>query len=50
MACSEILVALFCFLDRRDNGVEIRPIAGVELGMEQFAIGTNLESAAARRN
>jgi len=42
--------ALFCFLDRRDNGVEIRPIAGVEFGMEQFAIGANLESAAARGN
>jgi hypothetical protein len=41
---------LFCFLDRRDNGVEIRPIAGVELGMEQFAIGANFERAAARRN
>ena len=41
---------LFCFLDRRDNGVEVRPIAGVELGMEQFAIGANLESAAARGN
>jgi hypothetical protein len=26
--------SLFCFLDRRDNGVEVRPIAGVELGME----------------
>ena len=25
---------LFCFLDCRDNGVEIRPIAGVEFGME----------------
>ena len=42
--------SLFCFLDRRDNGVEVRPIAGVELGMEQFAIGANLESAAARGN
>ena len=42
--------SLFCFLDCRDNGVEIRPIAGVELGMEQFAIGVNLESAAARGN
>ena len=42
--------ALFCFLDRRDNGVEVRPIAGVEFGMEQFAIGANLESAAARGN
>ena len=39
--------ALFCFLDRPDNGVEVRPIAGVEFGMEQFAIGANLESAAA---
>ena len=42
--------SLFCFLDRRDNGVEIRPIAGVQLGMEQFAIGANLEGAAARGN
>jgi hypothetical protein len=42
--------ALFRFLDRRDNGVEVRPIAGVEFGMEQFAIGVNLESAAARGN
>ena len=40
--------SLLCFLDRRDNGVEIRPIAGVQLGMEQFAIGANLESAATR--
>ena len=50
MACSGIPAALFCFLDRRDNGVEIRPIAGVEFGMEQFAIGANLESTAARGN
>jgi hypothetical protein len=42
--------SLFCFLDRRDNGVEVRPIAGVEFGMEQFAIGANLESAATRGN
>lgn len=45
-----IAESLFCFLDRRDNDVEVRPIAGVELGMEQFAIGANLESAAARGN
>ena len=45
-----IAESLFCFLDRRDNGVEVRPIAGVEFGMEQFAIGANLESAAARGN
>ncbi len=38
---------LLCFLDRRDDGVEVRPIAGVEFGMEQLAIGANLESAAA---
>jgi hypothetical protein len=42
--------ALFGFLDRRDNGVEVRPIAGIEFGMEQFAMGANLESAAARGN
>ena len=42
--------SLLCFFDRRDNGVEIRPIAGVQLGMEQFAIGANLEGAAARGN
>ena len=30
--------------------VEVRPLAGVEFGMEKFAIGANLESAAARRN
>ena len=40
--------SLFCFLDRRDNGVEFRPVAGLEFGMEQFAIGANLESAATR--
>ena len=42
--------ALFCLLNRLNDLVEIRPVAGVELGMEQFAIGANLESAAARRN
>jgi hypothetical protein len=41
---------LFRFFDRRDNGVEVRPVAGVEFGMEKFAIGANLESAAARGN
>ena len=44
------LDGLFDFLNRRDNDVEVRPIAGVEFGMEQFTIGANLESAAARRN
>jgi hypothetical protein len=41
---------LLCLLDRLDNSVEVRPIAGVEFGMEQFAIGANLESAATRGN
>ena len=41
---------LFCFLDRLNDFVEIRPLAGLEFGMEQFAIGANFEGAAARRN
>ena len=42
--------ALFCFLDRLDDLVEIRPFTGLEFGMEQFAIGANFEGAAARGN
>jgi hypothetical protein len=42
--------ALFGFLDRLNDFVEVRPLAGLELGMEQFAIGANFEGAAARRN
>ena len=41
---------LFNFFNRGDDGVEVRPVAGVEFGMEQFAIGANFKSAAARRN
>ena len=41
---------LFRLLDGLDDFVEIRPLAGTEFGMEQFAIGANLESAAARGN
>ncbi len=41
---------LFNFFKRADDGVEVGPIAGVEFGMEQFAIGANFKSAAARRN
>jgi hypothetical protein len=33
-----------------DDGVEIRPVAGVEFGVEEFAIDANFERAAARRN
>jgi hypothetical protein len=45
--CGTPLLSLF---DRLNDRVEIRPVAGVEFGMEQFAIGANLEGAAARGN
>ena len=38
------------FLNRVDDLVEIRPVAAVEFGMEQFAIGADLEGAPARGN
>jgi hypothetical protein len=38
------------FLDLADDGIEVGPVAGIEFGMEQFAIGANLESAATRGN
>ena len=38
------------FLDRADDLVEVRPVAGIEFGMEEFAIGADFEGAAARRN
>jgi len=41
---------LFRLFDCGDDGIEIRPVAGIEFGMEQFAIGANFKSAAARRN
>ena len=41
---------LFRLLDGLDDFVEIRPLAGIEFGMEQFAIGANFEGAAARRH
>jgi hypothetical protein len=44
------LAALFRLLDRLNDLVEIRPFAGIEFGMEQFAIGANFEGTAARRN
>ncbi len=36
------------FFDLRDDGVKIRPLAGIEFGMEAFAIGADFEGAAAR--
>ena len=44
---NERLLELF---NRLDDRVEIRPVAGIEFGMEHFAIGANLEGAAARGN
>jgi hypothetical protein len=42
--------SLLKLLDRLNDFVEIRPLAGLEFGMEQFAIGANFEGSAARRN
>ena len=49
-ATTNEVAVLFRLLDRLNDVVEIRPLAGLEFGMEQFAIGANFESAAARRN
>src|SRR5205814_6712364 len=38
------------FLNCGDNLVEVGPVAGIEFGMEQFAIGADFKSAAARGN
>src|SRR5437868_14257021 len=37
---------LFELFDLADEGVEIRPFAGVEFGVEHFAIGADFEGAA----
>jgi hypothetical protein len=47
---SERAAELFRFLNGLDDGVEVRPVACVQFGMEQFVIGANLECAAARGN
>jgi hypothetical protein len=39
---------LFEFLDLADDSLEIRPVAGIEFGVEQFSIGANFKGAAAR--
>ncbi len=41
---------LFCFFDRLDDLVKVRPVAGLEFGMEQFTIGANFKGTAARWN
>ena len=38
------------FLDLRGESVKVRPFAGIEFGVEQFAIGADFEGAATRRN
>ena len=41
---------LFKLFDLLNDFVEVGPVTGIEFGMEQFAIGANLKSAAARWN
>src|SRR5206468_3080003 len=41
---------LFELFDLAEDLVEVGPVAGIKFGMEQFAIGANFKSAAARRN
>jgi hypothetical protein len=47
---TEVCSRLFRLLNRPNDLVKIRPLAGLEFGMEQFTIGANFEGAAARRN
>jgi hypothetical protein len=47
---SNPVTGLFRFLDRLNDLVEIRPLAGLKFGIEQFAIDANFEGAAARGN
>ena len=49
-AITNEIPALFRLLNRPNDLVEIGPFAGLEFGMEQFAISANFEGAAARRN
>ena len=42
--------ALFDFLNLADDGVEVRPIAGLEFGVKKFSIGVDFKRAAARGN
>ena len=49
-ATEEAKERLLEFLDVAHNGIEVRPIAGIEFGMEKFSIGANFECSAARRN
>jgi hypothetical protein len=46
----EKIARLLKLFDLLNDFVEVGPITGIEFGMEQFAIGANLESTAARWN
>ena len=47
---TEVCGALFGLFNRPNDVIEIRPLAGFEFGMEQFAIGANFEGPATRGN
>jgi len=49
-SASDCAAVLFCLFDRLDHGVEIGPVAGLEFGMEQFAIGLDLKCTASGRD
>jgi hypothetical protein len=38
------------FLDRLDDGIEVRPLAGLKFGIKELSIGANFKGAAARGN
>ena len=44
------MALLFDGFDRLDDGVEIRPVAGIEFGVDEFSMGANFEGTTARRN
>jgi hypothetical protein len=49
-SASNAATGLFRLPDGLNDLVEIRPVAGLKFGMQQFAIGANFEGAAARGN
>jgi len=44
------MARLLKLLNRGDHLVEVGPVAGIEFGVEELAIGANFEGAAARWN
>ena len=47
---TEKRVGLLKFFNRLDDGVEIRPVAGIEFGMERLSIGADFKRATAGRD